>query len=147
MVEWKLQVQRHGELASLVCIGNRGNQFIGQLKVAANGWNRLLGWNARGSALGVLLTPCRSIHTFAMNIDIDLIWLNKRNEIVHVETSVKPSSWRYRADAQSVIELPAGVLAKHGFKNVAGGSEPKIQNQAGIQVDIPAENPETEQQS
>ncbi len=115
MVQWSVRIQCHGQFASLICVWQENRQFLGQLKVAKNGWNRLLGWGARGNALGVWLNPCRSIHTFAMATDIDLIWLNKRKEIVHVETNVKPSSWRYRADAQSVIELPAGVLAKHGF--------------------------------
>lgn len=122
MEGWSVRIKRHGELASLACVGLSGEHFIGQVKVASNGWNRLCGWRARGDALGVWLKPCRSVHTFGMTANIDLVWLNQGQQIVHIEINLKPSSWRYQADACSVIELPSGVLAKHGFMNKLASS-------------------------
>ncbi|RUO21248.1 hypothetical protein CWE08_06610 [Aliidiomarina iranensis] len=127
MQQWNVRIKRHGNIASLACVRFGEHQFLGQLKVAASGWNRLLGWGCRGSALGIWLTPCRSIHTFSMKEAIDLLWLNKQQRVVHVETNVKPGSWRYRADAQSVVELPAGFLAKHGLIPKQGLTEAVLQ--------------------
>lgn len=57
------------------------------------------------------LYPCRSIHTFFMKFDIDVIYLNEENKVVGIETSLVPGKigWRYK-EARSVIELPAGKV-------------------------------------
>jgi uncharacterized membrane protein (UPF0127 family) len=50
-----------------------------------------------------------------MSESIDLLWLNRDRQLIAIDNGVRPASCRYQHDAYSVIELPAGVLAGHGF--------------------------------
>lgn len=115
MKHWGVRLNRYRDLAVLIAKSPCGDQFLGQLKVASTGWQRLLGWRRRGLCLGVWLIPCNSIHTFGLREDIDLLWLDRDRHLIAIDCAVGPASWRYRPDAHSVIELPAGVLAGHGF--------------------------------
>lgn len=60
---------------------------------------------------GLLIDPCRSIHTFFMRYPIDVVFLSRRDEVVHIVRSMRPwrmSSFYWRA--VKVLELPAGQL-------------------------------------
>jgi uncharacterized membrane protein (UPF0127 family) len=57
------------------------------------------------------LSPCPSIHTFLMRYNIDVLYLNDRNEIVGLEENLEPGKTGKRfPEAVSVIELPAGKI-------------------------------------
>ena len=59
---------------------------------------------------GLLIKPCKQIHTHFMNFAVDAIFLDKDNKIVHVEHSMVP--WRFSAffkSARSVLEVNAGA--------------------------------------
>ena len=61
---------------------------------------------------GLLISPCRSIHTFFMRIDIDVIFLNKDYKIIRLIRSMKP--WRMtRAyfKATQVLEMESGSVS------------------------------------
>ena len=61
---------------------------------------------------GLILIPCRGVHTFFMNFPIDVLYLDKENRITEIFTHVKP--WELlpvRKKTYSVIELPAGTIA------------------------------------
>ncbi len=58
---------------------------------------------------GLLISPCNSIHTFFMKIDIDVLFLTKDFTVVDVVHSLVP--WRvskYYPSAKQVLELPSG---------------------------------------
>ena len=60
---------------------------------------------------GLLINPCNQIHTFFMRFSIDLIFLNKKNEIVKIVKDKKPwgmSLMYFRAS--KVLEIKAGSL-------------------------------------
>ncbi|MBK8971100.1 MAG: DUF192 domain-containing protein [Hahellaceae bacterium] len=59
---------------------------------------------------GLWLVHCNAIHTWGMAYPIDLIWLDKAQKIVGLQSGAKP--WRYFAcpTADSVIELPKNYL-------------------------------------
>lgn len=60
----------------------------------------------------MLITPCNSIHTFFMNFDLDVVFLNKKNHVVKIIRHLKP--WRMTRPyfkASQVLELKAGTLA------------------------------------
>ncbi|MFC5711403.1 DUF192 domain-containing protein [Thalassorhabdus alkalitolerans] len=58
---------------------------------------------------GLHIDPCPSIHTFFMNFPIDVLYLNRQNEIVGIDEELKPGKVGRRIPkARSVIELPAG---------------------------------------
>ncbi|TVT27364.1 DUF192 domain-containing protein [Salinicoccus cyprini] len=84
------------------------------LRQAHSFWSRFKGLMFKCSMpsdSALHLYPCRSIHTFFMKFNIDVIYLDEENKVVGIETNLIPGKigWRYK-DARSVIELPAGKL-------------------------------------
>jgi len=68
-----------------------------------------------GGGQGLWIVPSRGVHTFAMRFPIDVIYLDGRKVIVHLEKQLKP--WRMapvRMSAASVIELPEHTLENTG---------------------------------
>jgi len=60
---------------------------------------------------GLLISPCNSIHTFFMRMDIDVIFLDKKNFIVKIIRNMKP--WRLTLiyfKSVKVLELKGGAL-------------------------------------
>ncbi|HAH21580.1 MAG: hypothetical protein A2Y00_05745 [Omnitrophica WOR_2 bacterium GWF2_43_52] len=61
----------------------------------------------------LVLKPCNSIHTFFMRFAIDVLFLDRQNNIVKMYASLKP--WRLSGIFPSAffcIELPSGVINK-----------------------------------
>jgi hypothetical protein len=67
---------------------------------------------------GLWIAPCESIHTFAMKFPIDVIFLNKKKQILKTRQNMVKSRIAFSLRAYSVLELPAGTLAETG--TVAG---------------------------
>lgn len=66
---------------------------------------------------GLLLEPCRSIHTFGMRHPIDALFLDAAGEVVGRYERLAP--WRatpLHRRARKVLELPAGTVARTGTK-------------------------------
>jgi uncharacterized membrane protein (UPF0127 family) len=66
------------------------------------------GWRGRD---GMLLSPCRNVHTFGMRYPIDVAFLDAEDvvlKVVHGQRPgrVSPVAWR----ARRALELPAGRL-------------------------------------
>ncbi len=62
---------------------------------------------------GLLITPCKSIHTFFMKFSIDVVFIDKKNHIVKIIRSMKP--WRmtgFYLNALHTLELPSGTLTE-----------------------------------
>jgi uncharacterized membrane protein (UPF0127 family) len=83
------------------------------LEVANHGANRrkgLLGRNSLSPGEGLWIKPCEAVHTFGMRFAIDLVYLDRKNQIRKVRSGVPP--WRMSAclSAHSVIELPSGTI-------------------------------------
>ncbi len=60
---------------------------------------------------GLLITHCNSLHMFFMKFAIDVIFIDKSNQVVGVVENIKPSRlskvyWK----AASAIEVPIGVI-------------------------------------
>lgn len=65
---------------------------------------------------GLLLFPCRQIHTFGMCFPIDAVFLSKDNEIVYIEREMQKNHFgTYIKDAFSVLELCSGVTEENGL--------------------------------
>ena len=78
-------------------------------------------WTARqdqalgATGRGLWIVPSRGVHTIGMLFPIDLIFLSKEKEVVHVEEHVRP--FRISAvslKAMSVLELPAHTIYRTG---------------------------------
>lgn len=90
------------------------------LRVADTHWTRLRGLLATGSeefgaGRGLWIVPCRGVHTLAMRFAIDVVYLDGKQIVVHIEEKLRP--WRFapvRMQAQTVLELPESTLRATG---------------------------------
>ncbi len=63
---------------------------------------------------GVWLVPCEAIHTFGMQLAIDAIFLDKDLRVRSLRANLRPSRIAFSLRAHSVLELPAGTIARTG---------------------------------
>jgi uncharacterized membrane protein (UPF0127 family) len=105
----------NGSSSQLLEVRNLRTQDLvaGQIERADRGPARrrgLLGRRGLDSGQGLWITPCEAVHTFGMSFAIDLIFLDRRNVVRKVQSSVPP--WRMAGclRAHSVLELAAGTL-------------------------------------
>ena len=90
--------------------------------VAASYLSRLVGllgktrhWAQLGRGLWII--PSSGVHTIGMLFPIDLIFLNKEKEVVHIEEHVRPFRIsKVSLRAESVLELPAHAIYRSGTK-------------------------------
>jgi uncharacterized membrane protein (UPF0127 family) len=54
------------------------------------------------------IPKCWSVHTFTMRFPLDLIWLDKRGEVVRIDEAVPPRRVKTCVRARSVVEANAG---------------------------------------
>ncbi len=77
----------------------------------------LLGKTKRWAQLGrgLWIVPSSGVHTIGMLFPIDLIFLGKEKEVVHVEEHVKPFRIsQVSLKASSVLELPVHTIHRSG---------------------------------
>jgi len=71
----------------------------------------LLGRKSLPAGQGLLLRPCNGIHTFFMKFPIDVVFLDKENQVIVFYKNLQPNRLTsiYKT-VHSVLELPAGTL-------------------------------------
>lgn len=90
--------------------------------VANDYFRRLVGllgkthlWAKRGRGLWII--PSRGVHTIGMLFPLDLIFLNKDKEVVHLEEHVRPFRIsKISMKASSVLELPVHTIYLSGTR-------------------------------
>jgi len=65
---------------------------------------------------GLLITPCRSVHTFGMGYALDLVYLNKSLKIVKIIKSIVPNRMSIALFAHSTLELNSGEAQRLDLK-------------------------------
>jgi uncharacterized membrane protein (UPF0127 family) len=74
----------------------------------------LLGTKGLADGYGMLLIPCRGIHTLFMRYAIDVVFIDAQMRVVHIVHSLQP--WRICAplntNAAMALELPSGKIAE-----------------------------------
>jgi len=70
-----------------------------------------------GPAEGLLLSPCKSIHTIGMAYSIDVVFLSPDMQIVSIVTDCKANRFESHKDAKHTLELLAGQAAKLDLKD------------------------------
>lgn len=96
------------------CITQEGWEVASDVKLAISFGKRLkglLGRDGLAKGEGLLLRPCPQIHTFFMRFAIDVVFLDKDNEVLYVIENLPP--WRLSpivARAAQTLELSAGAL-------------------------------------
>jgi uncharacterized membrane protein (UPF0127 family) len=94
----------------------RQTQLASALAVADTHWTRLrglLGVRARDfrNGCGLWIVPCHGVHTFGMAFPIDVVYLDRTRQVIHVQSELRP--WRVgpvMMEAESVLELPSHTM-------------------------------------
>jgi len=71
----------------------------------------LLGRDSLGATEGLLLTPCKAVHTVGMRFPIDVIFIDRDGRAVRIVPALAPWRIAMSARAKAVIELAAGTAA------------------------------------
>jgi uncharacterized membrane protein (UPF0127 family) len=56
---------------------------------------------------GLLMPRCRSVHTFGMRFQIDVLFLDDEGRVIDLRRSVPPRRLLRCPDAMAVLELPS----------------------------------------
>lgn len=86
------------------------------LKVANGFRSRLLGAHAFGGLRGdegLLLYPCRAVHTFFLRQALDIVFLDSEGRLLRCVLAVRPRRVVFERHAAMVVELPAGYCRRH----------------------------------
>lgn len=96
----------------------RNAMLASRVRVADRWWTRLrglLGRPALEPGEGLLISPCRSVHTFGMRYPIDVLFLAADGRVVARYPDLPPgSATRHHRDAATALELPAGAIRRSG---------------------------------
>jgi uncharacterized protein len=80
---------------------------------AASRTRGLLGRDGLAPGHGLILDPCRLIHTFFMRFAIDVVFVDRRQRVTRVARDVQPFRFAWGGwSARVTLELPAGTLAR-----------------------------------
>ncbi|PPD13263.1 DUF192 domain-containing protein [Methylophilus sp.] len=86
--------------------------IVSTLNVAEGYFSRLRGLmfrKALNSGEGLLIKPCKQIHTHFMRFPIDAIFMDHKNVVIHIEHGLRP--WKitpFYKQALSVLEVNQG---------------------------------------
>ncbi len=95
-------------------ISYKGNILSQNIKLAQSFRDRLIGLmfgSAPKDADGLMIDPCRSIHTCFMKYSLDIVFISSKNQVVKIIRDIRPwrMTWIYFR-ANKTLELPAGKL-------------------------------------
>jgi uncharacterized membrane protein (UPF0127 family) len=72
----------------------------------------LLGRDSLAPGDGLILEPCRLIHTFFMRFSIDVLFIDRHFRVTRVAHDVRPFRFAWGGwAARTTLELPAGTVA------------------------------------
>ena len=105
-----------------------GATLASATRLANNFWTRfrgLMGTPSLPPGEGLLIVPCNSVHCFGMKYAIDVLFLSKEGEVLHMIPDMQPRRVSpIIKKARATLELPAGTIAATG-------------TQIGDQLDLP----------
>ena len=112
-----------------------GEVLVPKLELAETFWQRLRGLLFRPALKpgeGLLIAPCRSVHTHWMRQAIDVAFLDRYGVVLFVHPNVRP--WRMvhgTRDTHAVLETAAGFLVDR----VQAGCCLNVENAAATDAD------------
>lgn len=81
-----------------------------EVRVASDCRSRLLGLaylDCAQAGPGLLIPRCSSVHTFGMRFQLDLYFLDEREQVVAVRHALTPRRFAFCRRSVAVLELPA----------------------------------------
>ncbi len=107
----------------------------------------LLGRESLRATEGLLLAPCKAVHTVGMRFPIDVIFIDRDGRAVRVVPALAPWRIAMSARAKAVIELAAGTAAaadiRIGDLLYLAPAPPPRERTAAVKRDAPPRKPET----
>jgi len=96
----------------------RDNVILNEAEIAHSFYHRLKGLLGRSSLAvgkGLIIKPCRSVHTMGMLFPIDLAFVDSEDRICHITENMRP----YRISpvikkSSYIIEAPPGTFTSTG---------------------------------
>jgi len=77
----------------------------------------LIGHTPLTQGQGLLISPCRWVHTFGMSFPIDIVYMGKHGRVVAVSENLAPNRiGRLALRARCVVELAAGAIQQTGIR-------------------------------
>jgi uncharacterized membrane protein (UPF0127 family) len=97
-----------------------GKEIAQRIDIARTFFKRLMGWMGRTTLMegqGLYIPGCRSIHTFGMNVAIDVLFLDKQFNITKMVSCLNPNRVMFAPFAtRHTLELACGVLKQHDLE-------------------------------
>lgn len=107
-------------MSTSVVVLRQNQKIVSEVKVADTFFNRLFGLlpvKVLKESSGILLKPCKQVHTFMMKYAIDAIFLSEENIILHIEYNLIPNKvTKYIKETKSILETTSGVSEKYMLK-------------------------------
>jgi uncharacterized membrane protein (UPF0127 family) len=91
-----------------------------EIKVAKTFFNRFLGFMFKKNAnYALLFKNCRSVHTFFIRFNIDVVFLDKENKVIKIVKNLKP----FRIvlpikNSFSILEIPSNAVTFKDIKSI-----------------------------
>jgi uncharacterized membrane protein (UPF0127 family) len=83
-------------------------------------WCRLAGLITRKDLQpdeGLLIRPCRQVHTWFMSFSLDIVFLDKEGKVIYLLPEMKPGKISpFIKESFQVLELAPGVISAHQLK-------------------------------
>ena len=108
-----------GEYMKTISMWHNGIKITDSIQKADRFFQRLVGLMGRADlgTDGLVIKPCRQIHTYFMRFPIDVLFLSENGNVVYIEKEMTPGKiGRYVKQAQMVVETAAGFTDLHGIK-------------------------------
>lgn len=103
-----------------VAIYKNGQQLFNDVKIADNFFARLKGLmftKKMDKKDGLIIRPCKQVHTFFMRYNIDVLFLSYENKIIDIYYNMeKDKISKLYKDADYVLELPMGKAKEYGLR-------------------------------
>lgn len=92
-----------------------------KIKIAKNFKDKLIGlMNKKNIDYGLLITNCKSIHTFFMFENIDILLLDQNNRILMINRNVSPNKILIykNKNKTNILELPANTSINYKVNDI-----------------------------
>ena len=109
----------------------RKRVLAGRIQSARNSADRrrgLLGLKELDSDSGLWINPCEAVHTFGMQMVLDVIFLDADLRVKKIAAHLRPNRIAFCLAADSVLEVKAGAAAASGTKR---GDQLQLHNHGG----------------
>jgi uncharacterized membrane protein (UPF0127 family) len=96
----------------------RGEALIDSVWVAEDATERMRGLLARpplAEGEGMLITPCRMVHTFGMRYALDLVFLDRAGTVRKLVRHIRPARMAGSLASYATLELRHGEIDRLGL--------------------------------